>query len=268
MYVNMSNELVRSAHGLDINEKRLLMLAVSKLDSETRPTPDGMVARIDVLELVEEFGINKKNAYKQAREAAEHLMNRYIRFIHLDDDGKEIETRMQWVGQSNYKQAEGWIELEFWHRLSPMLFELKGCFTSYKLSRGGALRSIYSWRLFELLMQFKQTGVLHISIDKFAHAMEAPKSLRSNFANIRRRIIEPSIKEIAEKDGLIIKWDKTTIGRKVTGLKFTFPKEQQLAIPLKPIVPKKANTPSDTELKHLKWMAEKGGVPLKDLVKS
>ena len=224
-YVSLSNELVRAAHGLTLTEKRVLMLAVSKLDSTAKPTPENLVSKITVLELVSEYGLDPKSAYKQAYDAVEHLMNRYIRFAH-----EGVETRMQWVGQANYKQDEGYIELEFWHKLSPMLFELKNRFTSYQLKRAGVLRSVYSWRLFELLMQFKRTGLLNIPIDDFNHAMEAPESLRANFSNLRNRVIEPAVKEIREKDGLAVEWEAIKAGRKVKALKFTFPTEQQLSL--------------------------------------
>nr|CAA6811191.1 MAG: RepB family plasmid replication initiator protein [uncultured Thiotrichaceae bacterium] len=232
-YVNMSNELIRSAHGLTLGEKRLLMLAIAKIDSKKPATPQNMVTRIDVSEFINEFKITPQTAYTEVRHAAEQLMNRYIRFFYPDKDGKEIETRMQWVGRASYKKSEGWVELAFWHELSPMLFELQERFTSYKLDRVGGLRSVYSWRLFELLMQFKSTGKLKISVDEFTQIMEAPKSIKANFANLRIKIIEPAVKEIREKDGLKVKWEPIKAGRKVQTLLFTFPQEQQVALPLK-----------------------------------
>ena len=113
-----------------------------------------------------------------------------------------------------------------------MLFELKERFTTYKLDRVGGLRSVYSWRLFELLMQFKSTGQLTIDVDEFSQLMEAPKSIRANFANLRIKVIEPAVKEIREKDGLKVKWKPVKAGRRVQTLIFTFPREQQVALPL------------------------------------
>lgn len=237
LYVNMSNELVRSAHGLTLGEKRLLMLAVARLDSVGSASPENMVTRIDVSDFAKEFDVTPQTAYEEVKSAAEQLMNRYIRFFHKDKDGALIETRMQWVGEANYKQSEGWVEIAFWHRLSPMLFELKEQFTSYKLSRAGGLRSVYSWRLFELLMQYKTTGKLKISVDDFANAMDAPETYRKDFGAMKRRVLEPAVKEIKEKDGLNAMWQPVKAGRKVKELIFTFPREQQAALPLNPPPP-------------------------------
>ena len=113
-----------------------------------------------------------------------------------------------------------------------MLFELKEQFTSYKLSRAGGLRSVYSWRLFELLMQYKSTGNMTISVDEFADLMETPQTYRKDFGAMKRRVVEPAVKEIREKDGLKVKWKPIKAGRKVQTLVFTFPREQQVALPL------------------------------------
>lgn len=220
--VSMSNALIRAAHGLSLQEKRLLMLAVAKLDNRLPATSQNMVVEINVTEFASEYGITSKTLYGEAKAATEQLMNRYIRFR----DGKN-EIRMQWVGRATYKEGEGLIELVFWHELSPMLFELERQFTSYKLGRAGGLRSKYAWRLFELLMQFKTTGYLKIPLDDFHHSMDTPKSMRSKFTNLTARVIEPAVKEIREKDGLKVTWEPIKKGRKVTALEFKFPVEQQ-----------------------------------------
>jgi plasmid replication initiation protein len=65
---------------------------------------------------------------------------------------KGTVTRMRWVGRASYQEKEGWVELAFWHQVVPHLMGLRKQFTTYKLQQASALRSIYSWRLLELLM--------------------------------------------------------------------------------------------------------------------
>lgn len=227
--VYVKKELIRAAHGLTLMEKRLLMLAISKLDSTKPATPQNMIVSLRVSEFIDAYGITAKSTYGDVKDAAEHLMDRYLRFF---SPAEKKETRMQWVGRATYTEKQGLVELAFWHELSPMLFELKGYFTNYKLSRAGALRSVYSWRLFELLMQFKRKGILKISLDDFNNSMETPNSYRKDFGLIRSKVIEPAVKEIREKDGLVVKWEAIKTGRKVTALRFTFPCEQQNTLPL------------------------------------
>lgn len=234
--VSIANELIKSAQGLNIGEKRLLMLAVSKLDSKAKPTIQGATVAISVSEMVEVFGLNPDSAYQEAKKAAEGIMKRQIRLKTNDVDSELI----QWVGKSKYNKGEGWILVEFYYGLFPHLFELKSHFTSYRLSRASGLRSVYSWRLFELLMQFKKTGLLNMPIEEFQHSLETPETYNADFSLLRARVIEPAVKEIREKDGLAVEWEAIKAGRKVKALKFTFPTEQQLSLVSEPKPPKAA----------------------------
>lgn len=237
--VSIANDLIKSAQGLNIGEKRLLMLAVSKLDSKATPSIQGATVSITVSEMVEMFDLNPDKAYQEAKKAAEGIMKRQIRLKTNDADSELI----QWVGKSKYNKGEGWILVEFYYGLFPHLFELKSHFTSYRLSRASGLRSVYSWRLFELLMQFKKTGLLNILIDDFHHSLETPKTYHVDFSLLKARVIEPAVKEIREKDGLAVEWEAIKAGRKVKALKFTFPTEQQLSLDTHPKALNSANTP-------------------------
>lgn len=237
--ISISNEIIRSAQGLNLWEKRVLMLAVSKIDSKAAVTLGAGEVTLRVTDLVSLYGVNKDSAYQEAKKAAEGIMKRQIRLKPNDAETNLI----QWVIESTYKPREGLINVEVHPKLIPHLQALKAHFTSYKLSRVSGLQSVYSWRLFELLMQFKRTGLLNIPIDDFYHAMDAPESLRANFSNLRNRVIEPAVKEIREKDGLAVEWEAIKAGRKVKALKFTFPTEQQLSLDTHPKATNSADTP-------------------------
>jgi plasmid replication initiation protein len=57
--------------------------------------------------------------------------------------------------------------------------------------------------------------------------MNASEKQKADFAAIRRKIIEPAVKELMEKDGWLIEWKPIKAGRKVTDIKFTFLKNPQ-----------------------------------------
>ena len=69
--------------------------------------------------------------------------------------------------------------------------------------------------------------------------MDAPQTYRKDFGAMKRRVVEPAVKEIREKDGLKVKWEPIKAGRKIQTLIFTFPREQQTALPLDTPPPKK-----------------------------
>jgi plasmid replication initiation protein len=107
------------------------------------------------------------------------------------------------------------------------LLDLKSKFTSYKLQQVSALRSIYAWRLFECLKSWGDKGRWSPDMDAFMHAMDVPMSYRSNFKDVRVRVIEPALKELRDKDNQLIELELKKAGRKVTGLVFTFRQNPQ-----------------------------------------
>lgn len=229
--VNMSNALINAAHSLTLSEKRIMSCAVAKLDSVRAPRHgECPTIRLSAAEYAETFSVTKDTAYDELQSAADNLFQRYIRIIENTWKGPK-EFKFRWVGGVKYHNGEGWVELGFWHEVVPHLMMLRKNFTSYKLAQASGLRSVYSWRLLELLSQFKATGLMRKDIDAFMHAMDAPESCRKNFKDLRRRVIEPAVTELIEKDGWLIEWISTCAGRKVTGVEFRFKRNPQTQLP-------------------------------------
>ena len=69
-------------------------------------------------------------------------------------------------------------------------------------------------------------GKAEYTIEDFKASMDAPPSL-SDFGQVKRRIIDPAVKELTEKDGWLIQWVPVKAGRKVKALRFTFMRDPQ-----------------------------------------
>lgn len=232
-WVTMDNALNRAGHGLTLAEKRIVVLAVSKIDSARPVNPmQPPKTKISAAEYVEFCGVDSDTAYDQLKSAASNLYNRSITFFEPANkrNGKALKPArhvMRWVGEAIYHEGEGWVELHWWPALVPSLFGLKQNFTSYQLHQASALRSAYSWRLLELLMRFESSGWAEYTIEDFAASMDATAKMRENFNNIKRRIIEPAVKELTEKDDWLIDWRPIKKGRRVVCLRFEFKRNPQ-----------------------------------------
>lgn len=235
-YISMSNALARSAQGLSLSEKRAVSMALAKTDSVSGKDAvaaqfrNGWTVHLSAEEYAQEFGVSSDTAYEQLKTAADALLNRQVRTMTQTIKGlKEVKTN--WCGQCTYHHGEGWVEIAFTHQISPHLLGLRSKFISYKLKQVGALRSIYSWRLFECLQSWGSKGMWSPDIEEFCHAMEVPKGL-ADFGQIRRRVIEPALKELREKDNQLIDLVLKKAGRKVTGLVFTYRPNPQGQLPI------------------------------------
>lgn len=230
--VNISNALVTAAQSLTLAEKRVMMYAVAMLDTFK---PDGGaplgVVKLCARDYAEQFDVDDNTAYGQLRSASKGIFNRYIRFFEHGRKGPE-EVTVRWVSSARYSPGAGSVTLRFTAEVAPHLINLQRQFTSYKLAQASALRSIYSWRVLELISQYKDTGWLQIDIDKFHFAIESTEKQRNDFAATRRKIIEPAVKELTQKDGWKISWSPIKEGRKVVALRFEFARDPQGRLPL------------------------------------
>lgn len=232
-WVTMTNALTRAGHGLSLSEKRLICCAVSTLDSKKATDPSKPpITRIYATDYAETFGVSMDTAYEQLQNGAKHLYNRSITFYEpahrrAAKGAPMTKATMRWVGKVAYQHGEGWVELHWWHEVVRHLTGLRKNFTSYQLGQAAALRSVYSWRLLELLTRFEDTGWMEVSIEDFATAMDATEKQQADFAKLRTKIIEPAVTELTQKDNWVITWEPRRVGRKVTALRFTFQRDPQ-----------------------------------------
>jgi len=230
--VSMSNSIISAAHALNLSEKRIICTALAKLDSMAKKPPAKPI-RITAMEFSECFGIDETTAYEQLRRGTKALYNRSIKRIVPTPYGQR-EENIRWLELSAYHPGLGYVEVAFSASVAPHLMALEKRFTTYKLAQTRALRSIHSWRLFENLKRWESTGRWIVDIGEFHHAMEATESYRKNFAQLRKWMIEPAVKELRDVSGLDIEWSAHKTGRKVTRLLFRFQPKAQMSFDLAP----------------------------------
>ena len=209
---------------------------MSKLDSRIPPRGRSFhpVSRVAAEEYAEAYDIEMNTAYQLMQTAGKKLVDRHLMY---SPDGQR-KNWMNWVGRAEYHDGEGWIELHWWHELLPHLFMLRKQFTTYQLKQAAALRSVYSWRLMERLQQYADddgAGRAVFTLDDFCDSLQVPPSCVKHYGSLKRRIIDPAVRELRDKDGWLIDWRPTRSGsRKITGLRFDFERSQQQRFELTP----------------------------------
>jgi plasmid replication initiation protein len=233
--VTMSNALVRASHALTLFEKRVIATAIAKTDSRKGNAKHAHLAefqnlRLSALDFAEAYNIDPKHAYTELRKAAQHLFKRYIRLSYKDDD----EDVFRWISSCKYRKSKGFIELSFTPEIYPHLHELKWKYTTYKLKNAAALRSMYSWRLFELAQSWishcKKGKTVQLHLADVRHSLEVPKSYK--WHDFKKRALDPSIREIKNHANVDITYTVIKQGRKVHSLDFFFKEQDQLELPL------------------------------------
>lgn len=233
LQVTSSKEILRAAHGLSINEKRLIAMCIAQIDPNSKITPTEIAAksfRVYATDFQKTFDVSPGNSYTGLKSAHLNLFDRYIAFKYIVDGKTKVE-RARWISEIAYADEMGYIELKFSHKIaSHLTLPLIKEFGAFKIKSVAGLRSVYSWRLFELITEFRLTGWCIPDMEDIRHALEVPETY--SWFDIKRRILEPAIKELNKQiPSLDLKYEPKKQGRNVAKVKFTFSKSDRKKIP-------------------------------------
>ncbi len=212
--VKQDNQLVRSSYQISLAEKRLILLAISKAKKDFREitiTTDEYLSTFD-----------STNAWRDLKDASERIWDRTIYNL---DGHKDRRTR--WVYDVKFDAENGEITFKFPEDLDPYLFDLKANFTTYQLHKVAELSSSYSVRFFELLMQFKSTGELHITLEQLREFF-GTKDKYPRYTSFKSRCITPVLKELNLKSDYTISMKEHKKKRAVKSLSFFFNEKEQM----------------------------------------
>ncbi|STY98618.1 replication protein [Moraxella ovis] len=262
--IAMDNSIVTSAYNLSVNEQRLIYCALKQMPKYDPKNPDResldpktpfYITRDDFIEL----GANSDNVAKEIRQATRELMKKSlfvqttegIREFHWlsevlrYDRNAEQKLREKYPNPSDYKKYINALKMYnlidvlpthkaddnivarvvFHEKVIPLLSDLKASFTQFLLSDVTEFSSIYSYRIYQLFMQYlnKETGKGWTQLDfydlRFMLMLLDKYPLTADF---KKRVIDPAIKEINEKSPLKAKYELIKKGRKFVAVKFTF----------------------------------------------
>lgn len=215
-----TNQLNSALQNLSLPEIRIVQLAiVDARETNTGLTTDKPL-RIDAIRYAEIFETTRQNAYMRMKDAEETLFNR--RFSYVDERGKVVKSR--WIQQVRYLDDEGAIELVFTVAVVNGISRIDGAedfFTSYLLEQTAHMDSIYSVRLYELLVQWKTAkNTPMFELEKFRDQLGVDVHEYKRMGNFKLRVLDLAVKEINEKSDIKVSYEQVKKGRVIIGFKF------------------------------------------------
>lgn len=237
--VSKSNELICASYKLTLNEQRLILACIAQIDSRrANITPDMQRdqlwrIRVTAAEFSETFKINMRDAYRELKAATKNLYERTIRSEEKRRNRLGVETvrvkEQRWIISRKYEDGAGYAEITFNPEIAGHLTMLRSKFTSYQLDQISGFKSVYAIRLFELLIQYKRTGILRIEVEKIIELFQLSYT---RYADVRRFVIEPAIKELRTKGNMIVEWTPIKHGKTVMYFDFRFQEDEQARLNL------------------------------------
>lgn len=227
---NMNNKVVKShriitaLQNLSLTEMRLIQLAIIDAREQEAGLQTNKPLKIHAKRYAEAFDVQIDTAYKILAEAGKTLRSRYFKFINYREN--EVETN--WVQQVEYAKKEARIEIIFTVAVVDEITRLSSHFTQYDLEFIATLNSIYSVRLYELIVKWlsvKQTDVFDYEILRGQLGIGVNEYQR--MTDFKKRVLDLAVNEINEKTDIKVSYTQEKNGTKIIGFKFKVNKKAQ-----------------------------------------
>lgn len=221
LIVVKSNNLVEASYKLTLDEMRILLLTIGRIDSEEPNHRRDF--EFTVSEFAERFGVDEKIAYQQVQMAVDKLGGRWA----VLEDTAKVRRKAIFLTDQTYFKGEGRFQIVLHEKLMPFVSEIKNNFTRYSLEYVAKFNGFHSIRLYEILAQYRSKGSRDVTVEDLKDWLQvADKYDRYN--NFKQWVLEPSLKEINEKSDLFIEVEPIKRGRSIHALHFTIkPKQAQ-----------------------------------------
>lgn len=211
-----------------IQEQRTILWIISEIhkDNHFAKTPYGStILRISAQKYAELMGISPKNIYRDAQKIGENLMSKVLKL--KNSNGWEM---FNWLSSMKYIKNEAVIEISLSERILPHIINLKQ-YTSFKLENILYLGSAHAIKLYQLLANYKKLGTRSIELEELRSILGISE-IKSYFEykNLKRRVIDISMREINAKTDLLVEYSEIKTSRKVTAIKFKITEKLQLEI--------------------------------------
>jgi len=220
--LTQDNQLIEACYTMSLNEKRLLMLGMGKVDPMGFPKKSEPFDFSITAEEWAQYYPDSDSPYRAMKRAADNLLTRYVT-LHPKTG---ITKKLSWFDSVEYHDTEARVTVRFGWSIQIRLAGMLEQFTKVNLLSVNKLASLYSVRLYELLSQFISTGYRVLSVDDFRIAMDCVKAYKST-KELKRNVLNPAIKEINKKTDLRVKLEDLTRGRRIVQFRFIFHEEKQ-----------------------------------------
>ncbi|MBE0443433.1 replication initiation protein [Psychrobacter sp. FME13] len=215
-----SNRLNTAIQNLSLSEIRLIQLAIIDSREQNKGLSANVPLRINASRYINAFDTTKQTAYEVLLDAETNLFER--RFSFLDDKDNKVKSR--WISQVTYFEGEGAIEIIFTPAVVNEITRIDGVeqfFTKYTLEQTAPLGSVYSVRLYELLIQWREAKKTPLfDLETFRGQLGIGLKEYKRMSDFKRRVLDMAIKEINDKTDLNISYEQEKNGKEIIGFKF------------------------------------------------
>ncbi len=267
-----SNHVIEASYRLSLNEQRLILLCIQQIKKGQAITPESAFL-VSATDIANAYNVTKDRAYTLLQEVADRLYERSLTIQKPDPEYPQKQTKTRWITAIDYLENEGRIYLYFAPKVIPYISLLESGFTRYNLEYIAPMTSVYGVRFYELFkcwLMGDKSKTKSIPLDELKSLLDV-KAQYPSIKDFKFYVLDRGLEDVNQHTDLLVSYENTRTGRKITGLDFTInvkQKQPKTAEP-KPSKATKPESPKTSEFLSLEETKSRleGARALADAVK-
>lgn len=262
-----ANNLIEAKFRFSLWEMRVFTRMVSLIN---KSDTDFKLHRLYIKDLIDFFGVVSKDDYATIKEVPRSLAKKQIEMPYLDKNGEKrwsLITLFPVVTTPDSDDGgNAYIEMMFNHILIDTLLELQSFYSKYDIRNIISLRSMYSFRIFELLKQYELIGKRSFAVDDLKEILCVSDKYKL-YSDFKKRVILKAEKDLKKFCDIAFSFEEKKRGRKVEKITFFIFKNNPKGREIKLLTKEKKVSPQqiinletieDTSLFQELWTLIKG----------
>ncbi len=221
--VRKHNDVIEACFNMSVPELRLIYSCISQIEFGNIIEKEQPFF-ITATDYAKVFNVDNTNVYREIKNAVNKIWGRDLV---IQREGKTPLT-CRWVS-AKAEFGDGGAEIHFSTEVIPYLINLQknGNFTKYRLENIGGLKSSYSIRLYELLIQYKSIGKRRIELADLRSILCISGKYKA-MKDLKKWVLDLAVTEINKETDIRINYKTIKRGRSVAAFDFLINKKVEL----------------------------------------
>lgn len=232
-----SNDLIHAKYTFTLWQKRVFTYMISQINIDDT---DFGLQRMYVKDLMSFFKVKNKDDYNVIQRIPEQLYEMSMKMPYSTEKGhkrwREIRILSQYTRPEDKEPDNAYIEMKFNDDLKPHLLELKKLFNQYEIRNIIHLRSVYSFKMYELIKSSEYLGRWEIGLADLKEMLDVEDKY-NHYGSFKLKILNQAQKDLTECCDVTFDFEEKTVRKRVEKLVFFIKKNQ----PTKNAKPDKPN---------------------------
>ena len=221
-----SNDLIHAKYSFSLWQKRVFVYMVSQININDT---DFEIQKMYVKELMDFFKVKNKDDYNVIQRLPEQLYEMSMKMPYSTEKGhkrwREIRILSQYTRPEDKEEDNAYVEMKFNDDLKPHLLELKRLFNQYDIRNIIHLRSVYSFKMYELIKSSEYIGKWEVSLEDLKEMLDVEDKYK-HYGSFKLKVLNQAQKDLTECCDVTFTYEEKTIRKRVDRLVFYITKNQ------------------------------------------